>query len=131
VGSAVEHGAKLIGRKLDFRSLFIVQEEDDEESASLADVLDVLAKHWSGNFTAVDVAAFINNQNLVSGEDEHLVREYLLPGVLPHQMFSAKSVGRLLKKHLDGPVKSGDRTLVLRAAHDPHTKVLCYRVRSS
>jgi hypothetical protein len=46
-------------------------------------------------------------------------------------MFSAKSVGRLLKKHLDGPVKSGDRTLVLRAAHDPHTKVLCYRVRSS
>ena len=77
------------------------------------------------------MAAFINNQNLVSGEDEHLVREYLLPGVLPHQMFSAKSVGRLLKKHLDGPVKSGDRTLVLRAAHDPHTKVLCYRVHSS
>ena len=94
-------------------------------------MLDVLAKHWPGNFTAVDVAAFINNQDLVSGEDEHLVREYLLPGVLPHQMFSAKSVGRLLKKHLDGPVKSGDRTLVLRAAHDPHTKVLCYRVHSS
>ena len=131
VGSAVEHGAELVGHKLDFKSLFIVQEEDDEESASLADVLDVLAKHWRGTFTAVDVAAFINNQNLVSGEDEHLVREYLLPGVLPHQMFSAKSVGRLLKKHLDGPVKSGDRTLVLRAAHDPHTKVLCYRVHSS
>jgi hypothetical protein len=117
VGSAVEDAAKLVGHKLDFKNLFIKQEEDDEESASLADVLDVLAKNWSEMFTAVDVAAFINNQNLL-GEDEHLVREYLLPGALPHQMFSAKTITRLLKKHLDEPVKSGDRTLVLRATPD-------------
>ena len=41
VGSAVENAAKLAGQELDFQKLFITQEEDDEESASLADVLEV------------------------------------------------------------------------------------------
>ena len=46
VGSAVENAAKLAGQELDFQKLFITQEEDDEESASLADVLEVLVKKW-------------------------------------------------------------------------------------
>ena len=46
VGSAVENAAKLAGQELDFQKLFLTQEEDDEESASLADVLDVLVKKW-------------------------------------------------------------------------------------
>jgi hypothetical protein len=45
VGSAVENAAKLAEQELDFQKLFVTQEEDDEESASLADVLDVLVKH--------------------------------------------------------------------------------------
>ena len=61
VGSAVENAAKLAGQELDFQKLFIAQEEDDEESASLADVLDVLVKTWPDEFTASDVAGMINN----------------------------------------------------------------------
>ena len=43
-------------------------------------------------------------------------------------MFTAKSVGRLLKRHLDEPVRSGERTLVLRRKQDAHTKMFSYCV---
>ena len=64
VGSAVEHAARLAGHELDFQKLFVAQEEDDEESASLADVLEVLVKKWPDKtFTANAVAGMINNRN--------------------------------------------------------------------
>ena len=47
--------------ELDFQKLFLTQEEDDEECASLADVLEVLMKRWPEQFTASDVAGMINN----------------------------------------------------------------------
>ena len=128
VGSAVEHAAKLAGQELDFQKLFITQEEDDEESASLADVLEVLVKKWPDQFTASDVAGMINNPD--PNEDEQTLREYLLPGALPNHVFSAKSIGKLLKKHLDEPVRSGERTLVLRSWEDKHSKLRVYGVRT-
>ena len=64
VGSAVENAAKLTGHELDFQKLFIAQEEDDEESASLADMLEVLVKKWPGKqFMASAVAGMINDRN--------------------------------------------------------------------
>ena len=126
VGSAVENAARLTGQELDFQKLFITQEEDDEESASLADVLDVLVKKWPDQFTAKDVAGMINNPS--PNEDEQTLRDYLLPGALPNHVFSAKSIGKRLKHHLDGPVRSGERTLVLRWWEDSHLKVLVYGV---
>jgi hypothetical protein len=99
VGSAVEDAAALAGHdEVDFQDLFITQEEDDEESASLADALDVMAKEWPKTFLAKDVATLINTE--YPDEDGRLVREFLLPKASPKQMFSAKTVGRLLKRHL-------------------------------
>jgi hypothetical protein len=57
-------------------------------------------------------------------------REYLRPGALPNHVFSAKSIGKLLKQHLDEPVHSGQRTLVLRSWEDKHTKQRVYAVRT-
>jgi hypothetical protein len=57
-------------------------------------------------------------------------REYLRPGALPNHVFSAKSIGKLLKQHLDEPVPSGQRTLVLRSWEDKHTKLRVYAVRT-
>ena len=128
VGSAVENAAKLAGQELDFQKLFITQEEDDEESASLADVLDVLVKKWPDQFTANDVAGMINNPD--PNEDEQTLREFLLPGAQPNYMFSPKSIGKLLKKHLDEPVRSGERTLVLRSWEDKHANMRVYGVRT-
>jgi hypothetical protein len=127
VGSAVEDAAELTGHKVDFQKLFLAQEEDDEESASLADVLELFVSKWGvSGFEAKDVAELINHQ--FPDDDERLLRDYLLPGTEKHYMFSSKTVGRLLKRHLDEPVKSGERTLVLRSREDKHTKVRSYHV---
>ena len=108
--------------------MFITQEEDDEESASLTPVLDVLVKKWPDQFTASDVAGMINNP--YPNEDEQTLREYLRPGALPNHVFSAKSIGKLLKQHLDEPVLSGQRTIVLRSWEDQHKKLRVYGVRT-
>jgi len=62
IGAAVEHGAKLIGQQLDFQELFTSQEEDDEETASLADALAVMRGRWP-TFRANDVTDLINRKD--------------------------------------------------------------------
>jgi hypothetical protein len=85
-----------------------------------------LAKQWPTQFEAKDVAAMINDPH--PGDDENTVREFLLPGALPGYVFSAKSIGRLLKRHLDEPVRSGEHTMVLRRRMDAHSEVFVYSV---
>ena len=108
VGSAVEHAARLAGQELDFKKLFLAQEEDDEESASLADVLErsrggvSRGVHGEGRGRAGQF-----QPDPVSDEEKSnkkLVRDFLLPGAANEHLFSAKSIGRLLKKHLDNAV---------------------------
>jgi hypothetical protein len=126
VGSAIEHAAGLTGHEVDFQKLFLVQEEDDEESTSLADVLEILLRTWPNGFGAKDVTDAINQ--LVPGDDWQALREFLLPGTLSTFTFSSKTIGRRLKKHLDEPVFSSKRTLALRSVLDAHTKVHGYQV---
>jgi hypothetical protein len=124
VGSAVEHAVKQMGETLDFESVFAAQEEDDEESATLADVLEVMIKQWPIQFTAADVAGLINVQ--CPGEAAQTLRDFLQPGA--SHVFSTKSIGRQLKKHLDSPVNSGGRAVVLRSKPDSHLGKQIYNV---
>jgi hypothetical protein len=126
VGAAVENAVSLVGGNLDFQSLFASQEEEDEESATLADALEVMLKQWSKEFTANDVAALINIPN--PGEDVQTLRDFLLPGAVAGHAISAVAIGKILKKHLDGPVNSAGRALVLRSREDKHTKKRVYYV---
>lgn len=127
VGSAVEHAARLVGQELDFQTIFLDQEkENDDESASLADALEILVKRWPEQFSASDLDGMVNTPS--PNDEEQTLRDFLMPGALPSHRFSTKSIGRLLKKHLDEPVKSGERTLVLRSIRDARTKVLNYQV---
>jgi hypothetical protein len=126
VGSAIEHAANLAGQELDFKKLFITQEEDDEESATLADVLDLLAKQWPKGFTASDVAGMVNSPD--PNDDEQTLRDFLLgPNALPKLRLSPKSVGCRLRTHLDNPVCGGERTLILKASKN-REGVLVYGV---
>src|SRR5262245_1309186 len=116
VGSAVEHATD---NKLDFQKLFVAQEEDDEDSTSLADVLEVLVAAYPGDFMAKDVAELVNTSRISGNHEERsnkkLVRDYLLPGATDDHLFSAKSIGRLLRRHLDNAIKADDGCmLVLR-----------------
>jgi hypothetical protein len=126
-GSAVENAAALAGQKLDFRDLFLSQEGDDEDAASLADVLETLLKRWTGQFTANEVAKVVNNEYDQSPE-KSLLRDWLRPDAPPNQHISAKAIAKQLGRHLDEPVMSGECVLTLRAQRDPHTKLLEYRV---
>lgn len=127
VGSAVEHGAKLAGHALDFQTLFLDQEADDEESASLVDALGAMLAEWPvpQTFLASDLATLVNTQ---ANERASVLREFLAPGSPPGHPISAKSVGRLLKSHLDAPVKSGGSTHVLRKYRKKADAALYYHV---
>jgi len=128
VGSAIEHAVSVAGGSLDFQELFLSQEADEEESASLADALAALAANeWpqpngapkkTGAFQAADVARIVNDQSDYRLEDERqcsaTVREFLFPTAPPGQTVTAKSVGKRLKRHIGEPVRQGDRTLILK-----------------
>jgi hypothetical protein len=114
VGSGVEHASGLLMTPAaDFQELFVQQDEDDEESVALADILAILAKEFPKGFDADDIAGHINVEH--PNKDELQVREFLFPKVTDQKVIcSSKSVGRMLKKHLDNPVTHGERTLILR-----------------
>jgi hypothetical protein len=118
VGSAVEHGARLVGQELDFQKLFLDQEQDnDEETTDLAAMLVVMHEQWNpmivDYFRAAEVADFINND--LDNPQSAVVLEFLFGKTQPGFTASAKSVGRRLRKHIDEPVLHSDRVLILRA----------------
>ena len=127
VGAAVEHAAKLhIAAKpdkdnkekypeVDFQNLFLGQEEEDEESASLADVLNAIASRWptGQEFGANEVADVINAEE--ASDVRATLREFIFKDFPAGHRTTPKSVGRYFKKHLDNPVKHGEHTLVLRS----------------
>ena len=132
VGSAVEHAAGRSGEELSFKTLFLAREEDDEDSTSLAEVLEVLLVLWPKNtFTALSIASLTNDRNRDADQTGHgqSLRDFLMPGALDSHVFSAKSIGKKLKNHLDEPVFSGNRTLTLCSKVDLHTHARSYWVK--
>ena len=129
VGSAVENAARLAGQDLDFRKLFLAQEDDDEESVSLAEVLEVMLRNWPKRFTANEVAKTINT--VIQNEDIQTLRDFLQTGVPTNHVFSPKTIGKRLKDYIDGPVRSGERTLILRSKKEKHGKMNVYNVTTA
>jgi hypothetical protein len=111
VGSAVEHAVELYGGSLDFRELFIAQEEtDDQDTVSLVEFLEAVSKHWPDGFTAAEVAEVIN-ENMDFTFRPTLV-DFLYPDWAPNSV-SAQSVSSQLGKHLDEPVATSRGVLKL------------------
>ncbi len=109
-----------------FRDLFLEQEQDDEETASLADVLDALAGKWPDCriFHSNDVGRVINDQSDYRTEAEkqaaQTIREFLFPNLPPGHTVTAKAIGKRLKRYVGDPVRYGARTLVLKSQPDPN-----------
>ena len=158
VGSAVENAAATLHggnekalvndadnpcqpHAINFRDLFLSQEEDDEESASLADALAALAAiEWpqdkgpkkAGAFQAAQLAIVLNDQSDFQTEDQKqcaaTVREFLFSELPVHQTITAKAVGKRLKRHHSEPVKKGKQTLCLKVSNDTHSKATNFDV---
>jgi hypothetical protein len=118
-----------------FKDLFLTQEEDDQESADLADALVALAAQWPGNkekpeqsvFQAKAVAELINTTgewaNAERRDRGEILREFLFPGVPLTRAVTAKAVGKRLRRHIDEPVNRDSEIFSLKATQDPHTKI--------
>jgi hypothetical protein len=127
VGSALEHGAGLAGHEIDFQDLFLEQDEDDEDAASLADCLAILQARWPNGFKAADVAGLANDRFSESGS---AVFDLLFGQVPANFEATPKAVGKRLKNHLDEPVWHGERTLTLKA-YPSRDGVMSYYVKVS
>jgi hypothetical protein len=129
VGGAVEHAAQCAGKEIDFRHMFLEQEADEDDTASLADALAYFNKRWSGMFKAAEVAHLINENG--DTPDGMLIREFLFPGSKSGQVVSAKGVGKRLVTHVGNPVRYEDKTLALCNVRDAHSKVQTFFVKET
>jgi hypothetical protein len=147
VGAAVEHAAKCAAwfdpdrepmpdQALDFGSLFLDQEADDEDATSLAEALRSLEKIMADadaamgrqkqRFKAADVADAINATS--ANADALAVRGFLFSDQPLGTLVTAKAVGKRLKAHVDEPVRHGRGTVMLKAYPDKHDKTLKFHV---
>jgi hypothetical protein len=120
VGSAVEHAAKLTGHDIDFADLFLTQEEENEDDASLFEVFEKMKAQWPYTFKAEDVRRFINAEYDFSPNPSQavlampalrpLLREFFFPELRERDwdMPSNKAVGKRLRKHVDETVGGKD-----------------------
>jgi hypothetical protein len=148
VGSAVENAARMFpqpdeagqddksqpAKPFAFKDLFLRQEEDDEESASLTDALAALAAQWpdAQTFTAGELAKVVNDQSEYRKSDEversATLRDFLFPTLPAGHIASAKAIGNRLKSRLGEPAQRGNQTLILRGAMDTNKKQMNYHI---
>jgi len=121
VGSAIEHAAGLVaaiegggGQRISFRDLFLAGEAKEEETSSVAIVLNMLRTIWPQGCAASDIADRIRGTFGDSSGDYALRAALEAAGNKLMTTISATVVTWQLKKIRDAPVIVGDDTLVLR-----------------
>jgi hypothetical protein len=144
IGSAIEHAAARQGAeydeavrslvidadparapsKINFRDLFLAQDEEDEESASLGEALAVLEAKWPdrAKFKASDVAAFMNDRSDYQTVEDRdrcaLLRDFFFPKADQRSDVSGKAVGHAMKRHTDNPVEHQGKRMALKKQRD-------------
>jgi hypothetical protein len=147
VGSAVEYAAKsmawidpdtdhLPDQVLEFTTLFLDQEADDEDATSLAEVLDALDAIMAERstalgrtvqaFKAADLVEILNAMSI--NANALAVRGFLFPNQPSGAPVTAKAVTKRLKAHVGEPVRSRTRTLLLKSYMDKHDEVIKFHV---
>jgi hypothetical protein len=113
-------GPSKVPAEICFRDLFLAQDEEDEESASLGEALDVLATKWpkGGKFRASEVAAYLNDRSDYQPIEDRdrcaLLRDFFFPKGDQKADVSGKAVGNAMKRHTDNPVEHQGKRLVLK-----------------
>jgi hypothetical protein len=160
IGSAVEYAAKLAKKQsrreninclvgdadepppVRFKDLFLTQEEDDEEGASVTDALAVLSKKWpkgetglESTFTAADVAKLANTTGEWASETDRMyaetLRDFLFPRITSAtQAVTAKATGRRLNRYVGVPVRHNSEVLTLKKSPDTHANALRYYIEA-
>ena len=156
VGSAIEHAASALTRAqleslidtpdgvseaelIDFASMFRAMEGEDEETNSLADILDVLVGVWpTRSFEAKEVCTLITSPMKGEEEQAKTLRDFFDPQGKAGGAgeISPRIISRRLGNVADAPVWVGGRILKLVQlgskgdAGATRTKRLTYQVKS-
>jgi hypothetical protein len=135
VGSAVENAAAAQGQEISFVKLFpaLEQEQEGEEAASLGDALKalhILSRRGEKNLAIADIACAVNAAGPKDDDcgTGRVLRSFLFPTIDDETQVSAKSVGRMLSKHVGNPVRSGALVFKLKKVPDPHKAAVHYQV---
>ncbi len=131
VGSAVEHASgqheatafpgdadwnkDCAPKKVSFRTLFLNGEADDEQTSSLATVLDLLRHRWEDVFKASDVATFAGQATEEAIEFKAALES---ASSKPLPIITPTTINWRLKAIADAPVLVGDTVFALRYAPD-------------
>ncbi len=121
VGSAVEHAAELAGAKVDFSNLFLDVESNDEEAASLAEVLQCLDRlrgidartGLPANFRSADVLGWATGDS----EDARPLNTFFGGAA---QTPTTRGITRKLNSVADSPVRTDTAVLTLAAIKLSH-----------
>jgi hypothetical protein len=152
VGSAVENAAKeqveavaalAMDRStrcppiaVNFRDLFLSQEDGDEENASLADALRALHAKWpqGATFQASDVARLINDRSgyqIDADKERAAVGSSCFRRCRLIRMYPRCPAGKMIKRHAGEPVQADDCILILKSGEDGHSKSANFYVLAS
>ena len=141
VGAPIEHAAGLVkgatgggdatGMDIDFGKLFLDTEAGDEESATLAEVLDILGTGigFDTAFKALDVLGWLD---LGTEDAKNTLKDFFIPREARRDAKfkpSTRSIGRRLMDNIDAPVWIDENTtLTLHGEMDRHDKTMVFRV---
>jgi hypothetical protein len=135
VGSAVEHAARKHAdhagamamdgpadkrswpTPISFKALFLAGEADEEQSSSVATVLEVLLSKWPAGFSARDVAAYAGAAEEGAVNFKAALEQASGKAI---KVVTTTVITWRLKAIVDAPVPIGDRTLVLRYLPSHH-----------
>lgn len=108
--------------RIDFRDLFLRQEDDEEETSSLTAALEAIQKIIPRKFKAAELTQKLNDRSDYRLPEEveqtMTIREFLFPVTPPNHDVSSKAVGKALGKRVGEPVQSGNNTLILKTERD-------------
>jgi len=116
VGSAVEYAAATLDQAVDFESLFLSYEAEDETTNAIAGALDIMRGTWGdSSFMADDVAKLITDP--MTGEID---KSRELKGCLdaacerPMPLATGRAVTWRLNAFAGAPVRVGDHVMLLK-----------------
>jgi hypothetical protein len=126
VGSAIEYAAGLCVEKppVDFQQLFLTVEGEDEETASLAEVLQCADKLAGGKeFGAAKISKWMTEDP--ESEDAKVLKDFFASrdGIPSTRTITAK-----LRNYADSPVWVGQGIWSLKKGVDKHTKTVEFHI---
>jgi hypothetical protein len=137
VGSAVEHAAKLHSEEvtaicdgaeqISFRNVFLAGEADEEQTSSLATVLDVLRQKWPNGCKAREVAMLAGSATEEAIEFKAALEQ---ASGRPLPVITASTINWRLKALKDAPVLIGESTFALRGVPDGNKHGATFVVKS-